>query len=92
MEYRPEDTTRPDVHGVLLDLSQEEMDSLADIEKGYDVNTVVVTDPEGQRYEAKVFQSNWSVRLFEEGAPSQDYIGKLREGAEVHELPTEYQV
>lgn len=76
----------------MLDLSQEEMKSLANTEQGYDVRSVVVTDAEGKRYAAKVFMSNWSVRLFQETVPTQDYIGKLQEGARIHELPAEYQV
>jgi hypothetical protein len=92
VEYRPGDASRPDVHGVMLDLSQEEMQTLANTEAGYDVRDVVVTGTGGKRYAAKTFMSNWSVRLFEETSPTQDYIGKLQEGARIHELPAEYQV
>lgn len=91
IEYRPEDSTRPDVHGVVLDLSEDEMKVLADIETGYNVREVIVTGDEGQRYVAKAFVSNWSVRLFQETVPTEDYIGKLREGAQFHKLPEEYQ-
>jgi hypothetical protein len=80
------------VHGVLLDLSQEEMKKLANIEQGYDLRSVVAVDAEGTSYAAKAFISNWSVRLFQETVPTEDYIEKLREGARHHNLPTEYQV
>lgn len=92
IEYRPEDTTRPDVYGVVLDLTQEEMKSLANTEQGYDVVPVVVTGPDGRRFSCKAFSSNWSVRLFQETLPTEDYIGKLQEGSKIHELPAEYQV
>lgn len=92
IEYRPEDDTRPDVHGVVLDLTQEEMKSLAAIETGYDMRKVIVTGADGNQYAAKAFMSNWSVRLFNETLPTQDYIGKLQEGAQVHDLPADYQV
>eukprot|EP00892_Ulva_mutabilis_P009562 jgi/Ulvmu1/6979/UM033_0037.1 len=91
IEYRPDDTTRPDVHGVVLDISEAEMRRLAGIEGGYDVKDVVVTTGDGTRYRAKAFITNWSVRLFDEGLPTHDYIGKLRAGAEHHSLPAEYQ-
>lgn len=91
IEYRPEDTTRPDVYGVVLDLTQEEMKSLANTEQGYDVVPVVVTGPDGRRFSCKAFSSNWSVRLFQETLPTEDYIGKLQEGSKIHELPAEYQ-
>ena len=55
------------------------------------VRTVVVTDPAGVRYPCKAFTSNWSVRLFKETMPTEDYIGKLQEGSRVHELSEEYQ-
>jgi hypothetical protein len=92
IEYRPEDQSRPDVHGVLLDLSKDEMKALAMIEGGYDVLDVTVNGPDGQRFKAKAFTSNWSVKLFRETRPTHDYIKKLREGAEIHNLPTTYQV
>lgn len=92
IEYRPDDDTRPDVHGVVLDLSEEEMKRLAAIEGGYDIKDVLVTGDDGTRYRSKAFVTNWSVRLFDEGKPTHDYIGKLRTGAQQHSLPPEYQV
>lgn len=92
IDYRPDDSSRPDVHGVVMDLSTEEMKRLAAMEGGYDLKDVVVASPDGTRYHSKAFTTNWSVRLFEESAPTHDYIGKLRSGAEHHSLPNQYQV
>lgn len=92
IDYSPEDISRPDVHGVVMDLSNDEMKRLTAMEAGYDVKDVVVTSLDGTRYHSKAFTSNWSVRLFEESAPTHDYIGKLLSGAEYHSLPTQYQV
>lgn len=92
IEYRPDDNSRPDVQGVVLDLSQEDMDRLTVTEGGYDVKDIVVTGPDQTSYRAKVFITNWSVKLFTESAPTHDYIGKLRAGAQEHNLPARYQV
>lgn len=91
IEYRPDDVSRPDVHGVVMDLSNDEMKRLTAMEGGYDVKDVVVTSPDGTRYHSKAFTTNWSVRLFKDTAPTHDYIGKLRSGADHHSLPAQYQ-
>ena len=85
-------SARPDVAGVLYELSTAEMWALAAMEAGYDVETVRVDAGSGVAYEAQAFVTNWSLRLFDEAPPSQRYIGLIREGAEHHRLPAEYRV
>lgn len=75
-----------------MDLSEAEMKRLSAMELGYDVRDVIVTAADGTGYRSKAFITEWSVRLFEESAPTHDYIGKLRAGAEQFNLPSKYQV
>jgi hypothetical protein len=92
IEYRPGEQDRPDVEGVLHDISVEEMRKLNFIEGGYDVRKVFVSTAENEMAEAQAFMSNWSVRLFEEAKPTAQYIGKIRAGAEAFNFSPEYQV
>lgn len=92
IEYRPADDSRPDVCGLVMDLSKADMDRLSMMEAGYGVKDVHVTDADGTQWSCKAFVTDWSVRLFEEGLPTHDYIGKLRSGAEAFDLPAHYQV
>jgi hypothetical protein len=92
IEYKPADISRPDVHGVVHDLSQSEFNALARMEGGYDVRTVHVACSDGETLQAQAFTSNWSVRLFQETAPTALYINKICAGAEVFGLSARYQV
>jgi gamma-glutamylcyclotransferase (GGCT)/AIG2-like uncharacterized protein YtfP len=91
IQYRPDDVSRPDVHGVILELSNKEMDFLDTIEGGYDLREVSVSTSDGEVYQAKAFISNWSTTLFDETRPTKDYITKIRDGALANGLPQEYQ-
>ena len=86
------DENRPDVSGVLYDLSSEEMWALSVMETGYDVREIQVETAGGDVYEAKAFVSSWSLRLFDEAPPSKRYLSIMREGAQHYGLPSEYQV
>ena len=92
LDYRPADTSRPDVQGVIHDLSDAEMRSLALTETGYDVRDVLVDTGDGVTVLARAFFSNWSVRLFRETLPTKLYIGKICSGAADFGLTDEYQV
>jgi hypothetical protein len=92
IEYRPGQQDRPDVEGVLHDISAEEMRKLNFIEGGYDVRKVFVSTAENETAEAEAFMSNWSVRLFKETKPTAQYITKIRAGAEAFDFSPEYQV
>ena len=92
IEYAPRNTSRPDVEGVVHDLSREEFKRLQQTEGGYDVRDVFVSTAPGETTVAQAFVTNWSVRLFKETLPTKTYIGKLRTGASEFGLSAEYQV
>jgi hypothetical protein len=92
IEYGPGQQDRPDVEGVLHDISAEEMRKLTLNEGGYDVGKVLVTTAEKEIVEAQAFMSNWSVRLFEETKPTALYISKIRAGADAFNFSPDYQV
>ena len=48
IEYRPNDTGRPDVHGMILDISATEMERLGDAEQGYMMQDVAVLAETGE--------------------------------------------
>lgn len=59
IEYKPADTSRPDVQGVVHDLSPAEFKALTLMESGYDVRTVHVACGDGETLQAQAFTSNW---------------------------------
>jgi hypothetical protein len=92
IEYSPADESRPDVEGVLHDLSEREMRRLAFTEGGYDVRDVLVETADDVTVQAKAFKSNWTVRLFHETQPTRLYIRKICSGAADFGLSAAYQV
>lgn len=91
--YRPNDTSRPDVQGAVLDLSESELARLRSIELGYAMRPVTVVGADGTTlYQAQAFVTDWWFRAFQECRPTARYIGVIRAGAEYVGLSAEYQV
>lgn len=91
IDYRPNDTARPDVHGVVLEISSQDMERLGDREQGYMVQDVAVLAETGDLYISKAFMSHISWRLPQEVRPPAEYLNSLQQGARLHNLPMEYQ-
>lgn len=91
IEYRPADTT-PDVHGVVLDITVEELAAILSTQTGYALQDVAVLAETGDVYISKTLMSLPGYRLPQEAQPMAEYMAKIRQGAQFHNLPAAYQV
>lgn len=91
IEYRPADTT-PDVHGVVLDITVEELAAILSTQNGYALQDVAVLAETGDVYISKTLMSLPGYRLPQEAQPMAEYMAKIRQGAQFHNLPAPYQV